>query len=61
MRLTPVAGSSPALHVFYQGLLAVAARHVEDIQRRRIGQGRIGRQPQSFQVANRRRGLALMR
>ena len=38
--------------VFHQSLLAVAARHVKNIQRWRIGQSRIRRQPQSFQVAN---------
>jgi hypothetical protein len=30
---------------------------MKDIQRRRIGQGSIGRKPQSFQIANRRCGL----
>ena len=37
----------PAQHfgVFHQGLLAKAARHMKDIQRRRIGQGRIRRKP----------------
>ena len=32
---------------------------MQDIQRRRIGQGRVRRKPQSFQVANGRRGLAV--
>jgi transcriptional regulator GlxA family with amidase domain len=32
---------------------------MQDIQRWRIGQGRIRRKPQSFQVANRRCGLAV--
>ena len=32
---------------------------MEDIQRRRIRQGRIRRKPQSFQIANRRRGFAV--
>ena len=51
----------PAQHfgVLHQGFLAEAARHMQDIQRRRIGQGRVRRQPQSFQIANRRGGLAV--
>jgi hypothetical protein len=32
---------------------------MQDIQRRCIGQGGIGCQPQSFQIANRRCGLAV--
>jgi hypothetical protein len=35
-----------------QGFLTKAARHMKDIQRLRIGQGRIGHQPQSLQIAN---------
>jgi hypothetical protein len=32
---------------------------MKNVQRRRVGQGRIGCQPQSFQVANGRCGLAV--
>jgi len=37
----------------------MAARHMKDIQRRRIGEGRIRRKAQAFDVAHRRRGLAV--
>jgi hypothetical protein len=39
--------------------LTTAARNMQNIKRRRVGQGGIGRQPQSFQIANRRRGLTV--
>jgi len=47
------------LPIVHQGFLASTARNMQDIQRRRIGQGRIRREPQSFQIANRRCGLAV--
>jgi hypothetical protein len=45
--------------VLHQGFLAEATRHVQNIQRRRIGQGRVRRKPQSFQISNGLCGLAV--
>ena len=37
----------------------MAARHMKDIQGRRIGEHRVGCKPQSFHIANGRHGLGI--
>src|SRR5271165_1180710 len=56
-RLPPDPGEH--FSVLHQGFLSEAARHMQYIERRSIGQGRIRRQSQSFQIANRCGRLAV--
>ena len=47
------------LGVLHQGFLAETAGHMQNIELRRVGQGRVRRQPQSLEIANRFGRLAI--